>query len=247
MEPHLRVIAFVLTIIAMGVSIHYQTVLLQLTTYCESSSWSNNTPRGTYFPSAKHSSLTVELLATGTTSGNCTSIFGSYSPITPGVPKTKWEFMSHNFIHLKAWKCHVKKQSTPMVDNVLCMTTQRLKKKKAFHIWRQTWSIFRKFRARHPTGRDRQLQVSRATVGWILDVSEKWSTVAIRFLKFWGFISPVQKMDSMPESCQKGHLSSHFFFFFCTDYFWPWAFHVHRLLTFTFSTRKSQKMSISST
>lgn len=132
MEPHLRVIAFVLTIIATGVSIHYQTVLLQLTTYCESSSWSNNTPRGTYFPSAKHSSLTVELLATGTTSGNCTSIFGSYSPITPGVPKTKWEFMSHNFIHLKAWKCHVKKQSTPMVDNVLCMTTQRLKKKRHF-------------------------------------------------------------------------------------------------------------------
>lgn len=45
--------------------------------------------RGTYFPSAKHSSLTVELFATGTTSGNCTSIFGSYSPITPVVRKRK--------------------------------------------------------------------------------------------------------------------------------------------------------------
>lgn len=44
---------------------------------------------GTYFPSAKHSSLTVELLATGTTSGNCTSIFGSYSPITPAVTERK--------------------------------------------------------------------------------------------------------------------------------------------------------------
>lgn len=38
----------------------------------------------TYFPSAKHSSLTVEPFATGTISGNWTSIFGSYSPITPG-------------------------------------------------------------------------------------------------------------------------------------------------------------------
>lgn len=48
---------------------------------------------GTYFPSAKHSSLTVELLATGTTSGNCTSIFGSYSPITPAVTKRNVEMM----------------------------------------------------------------------------------------------------------------------------------------------------------
>lgn len=37
----------------------------------------------TYFPSAKHSRRTVEPLATWTISGNCTSIFGSYSPITP--------------------------------------------------------------------------------------------------------------------------------------------------------------------
>lgn len=37
----------------------------------------------TYFPRAKHSSFTVEPLATWTNSGNWTSIFGSYSPITP--------------------------------------------------------------------------------------------------------------------------------------------------------------------
>lgn len=37
----------------------------------------------TYFPKAKHSSFTVVPLAVGTVSGNCTSIFGSYSPITP--------------------------------------------------------------------------------------------------------------------------------------------------------------------
>lgn len=36
-----------------------------------------------YFPRAKHSSFTVEPLATWTNSGNWTSIFGSYSPITP--------------------------------------------------------------------------------------------------------------------------------------------------------------------
>lgn len=45
-------------------------------------------PRGrggtrTHLPSAKHSSLAVPPLAVGTVSGNCTSIFGSYSPITP--------------------------------------------------------------------------------------------------------------------------------------------------------------------
>lgn len=37
-----------------------------------------------YFPRAKHSSFTVDPLATWTNSGNWTSIFGSYSPITPG-------------------------------------------------------------------------------------------------------------------------------------------------------------------
>ena len=34
-------------------------------------------------PRAKHSSLAVAPLAVGTVSGNCTSILGSYSPITP--------------------------------------------------------------------------------------------------------------------------------------------------------------------
>lgn len=38
---------------------------------------------GTYFPRAKHSSLAVAPLAVETVSGNCTSILGSYSPITP--------------------------------------------------------------------------------------------------------------------------------------------------------------------
>lgn len=36
-----------------------------------------------YFPRAKHSSFTVDPLAMWTNSGNWTSIFGSYSPITP--------------------------------------------------------------------------------------------------------------------------------------------------------------------
>lgn len=46
-------------------------------------------PYNTYFPNAKHSRRTVEPLATWTTSGNCTSIFGSYSPITPTKRNTQ--------------------------------------------------------------------------------------------------------------------------------------------------------------
>lgn len=42
---------------------------------------------GTYFPRAKHSSLAVAPLAVETVSGNCTSILGSYSPITPANRK----------------------------------------------------------------------------------------------------------------------------------------------------------------
>lgn len=38
----------------------------------------------TYFPRAKHSSLTVTPLAASTDVGKCTSILGSYSPMTPG-------------------------------------------------------------------------------------------------------------------------------------------------------------------
>lgn len=45
----------------------------------------------TYLPKAKHSSLTVAPWATWTTSGNCTSIFGSYSPITPEERNTHWK------------------------------------------------------------------------------------------------------------------------------------------------------------
>lgn len=37
----------------------------------------------TYFPRAKHSSLTVAPLAARTDVGKCTSIFGSYSPMIP--------------------------------------------------------------------------------------------------------------------------------------------------------------------
>lgn len=36
-----------------------------------------------YFPRAKHSSFTTDSFAAGTESGKCTSILGSYSPITP--------------------------------------------------------------------------------------------------------------------------------------------------------------------
>lgn len=39
---------------------------------------------GTYFPKAKHSSFTEDPLETRRVSGNCTSILGSYSPITAG-------------------------------------------------------------------------------------------------------------------------------------------------------------------
>lgn len=43
----------------------------------------------TYFPRAKHSSLTVAPLAASTDVGKCTSILGSYSPMTPAKFKTE--------------------------------------------------------------------------------------------------------------------------------------------------------------
>jgi len=43
----------------------------------------------TYFPRAKHSSLTVTPLAASTVWGKCASILGSYSPITPKKQKKK--------------------------------------------------------------------------------------------------------------------------------------------------------------
>lgn len=80
---------------------------------------------GTYFPSAKHSSLTVELLATGTTSGNCTSIFGSYSPITPAVTERKKGEMPHiyegGFFQLKDWKGHNERKSKHTLDHYVMM------------------------------------------------------------------------------------------------------------------------------
>lgn len=44
---------------------------------------------GTYFPKAKHSSLTSDSLAAGTISGKWTSILGSYSPMTPARHERK--------------------------------------------------------------------------------------------------------------------------------------------------------------
>lgn len=43
----------------------------------------------TYFPRAKHSSLTVTPLAARTDVGKCTSILGSYSPMIPGKVKKR--------------------------------------------------------------------------------------------------------------------------------------------------------------
>lgn len=45
--------------------------------------WNHASRNPAYFPRAKHSSVTVDPLAAGTLSGKLTSIFGSYSPITP--------------------------------------------------------------------------------------------------------------------------------------------------------------------
>lgn len=69
----------------------------------------------TYFPSAKHSSRTVEPLATWTISGNCTSIFGSYSPITPIKKETlnclsqaKSQLSPTKGINYAIWNCNFK-------------------------------------------------------------------------------------------------------------------------------------------
>lgn len=45
--------------------------------------WNHASRNPAYFPRAKHSSVTVDPFAAGTLSGKLTSIFGSYSPITP--------------------------------------------------------------------------------------------------------------------------------------------------------------------
>lgn len=60
----------------------------------------------TYFPNAKHSRRTVEPLATWTTSGNCTSIFGSYSPITPTKRNTQMSLKS-TIISNKSINCSI--------------------------------------------------------------------------------------------------------------------------------------------
>ncbi len=67
----------------------------------------------TYFPSAKHSRRTVELLDTWTISGNCTSIFGSYSPITPIKKETlnrqaKSQLFPTKGINYAIWNCNFK-------------------------------------------------------------------------------------------------------------------------------------------
>lgn len=51
--------------------------------------WKHASRNPAYFPRAKHSSVTVDPFAAGTLSGKLTSIFGSYSPITPMKSKHK--------------------------------------------------------------------------------------------------------------------------------------------------------------
>lgn len=64
----------------------------------------------TYFPSAKHSRRTVEPLATWTISGNCTSIFGSYSPITPLKKETLNRQANRNYFPQRYQLLHLKLQ-----------------------------------------------------------------------------------------------------------------------------------------
>lgn len=70
--------------------INFQTVTLlyknpgELCLECKSAEdWNHASRNSAYFPRAKHSSVTVDPLAASTLSGKLTSIFGSYSPITP--------------------------------------------------------------------------------------------------------------------------------------------------------------------
>lgn len=69
-------------------------------------------PNNTYFPNAKHSRRTVEPLATWTTSGNCTSIFGSYSPMTPTKRNTqmslKCTIISNKSVNYSICTCKLK-------------------------------------------------------------------------------------------------------------------------------------------
>lgn len=65
-----------------------------------------------YFPRAKHSRVTVDPFAAGTLSGKLTSIFGSYSPITPTKSKCKNLSLSF-FMHHKLYDWYCDQTMTP--------------------------------------------------------------------------------------------------------------------------------------
>lgn len=90
----------------------------------------------TYFPSAKHSSFTVEPLAAGSVSGNWTSILGSYSPITPVEDNWKRYFLVLKAFFLTLVLHHIKNQvyfsHTPFTERITgtckrthCQASQR--------------------------------------------------------------------------------------------------------------------------
>lgn len=54
----------------------------------------------TYFPRAKHSSLTVAPLAVRTDVGKCTSILGSYSPMIPAKVKRGMQILESSWLKL---------------------------------------------------------------------------------------------------------------------------------------------------
>lgn len=61
----------------------------------------------TYFPRAKHSSLTVTPLAASTVWGKCASILGSYSPITPKKQKRRHTYVNLFRLHHIWWELSI--------------------------------------------------------------------------------------------------------------------------------------------
>ena len=68
--------------------------------------WKHASRNPAYFPRAKHSSVTVDPFAAGTLSGKLTSIFGSYSPITPMKSKHKNLLSPPLFMTYKQYGLH---------------------------------------------------------------------------------------------------------------------------------------------
>lgn len=62
----------------------------------------------TYFPRAKHSSLTVTPFAASTVWGKCASILGSYSPITPKKQKRRHTNVNLFRLHHIRWELSIK-------------------------------------------------------------------------------------------------------------------------------------------